>query len=194
MSTAILPREVKVALLPTSVPSKPSARTWLIGPVFDLLFVANLTWPLVAVMAFYAIGWLRAELASACQMVSVSLSSADALSWCTDPFSLFQIYFLATAHRWITLVLVFFDREHFWKQKRKFGGLAVLLTALAFGLVGLAQIWPGMQNPLMILLAVDFIWNSWHFAAQHAGISRIYGRMAHPDMPVRSMNFEKMAI
>jgi hypothetical protein len=33
---------------------------------------------------------------------------------------------------------------------------------------------------LTCLLAVDYVWNAWHFAAQHHGIYRIYGRLAQP--------------
>jgi hypothetical protein len=41
---------------------------------------------------------------------------------------------------------------------------------------------------------LDYIWNAWHFAAQHAGISRIYGRMARPDQSADHAEFEKAAI
>jgi hypothetical protein len=41
---------------------------------------------------------------------------------------------------------------------------------------------------------VDYAWNSWHFAAQHAGIARIYGRLTKPDMDVQAVTFERTAL
>ena len=36
------------------------------------------------------------------------------------------------------------------------------------------------RGALTCLLAVDYVWNAWHFAAQHHGIYRIYGRLGGP--------------
>ena len=43
-------------------------------------------------------------------------------------------------------------------------------------------------------MMLDYIWNAWHFAAQHAGISRIYGRTARSEQTSPHAEFEKMAI
>src|SRR5204863_4658011 len=45
----------------------------------------------------------------------------------------------------------------------------------------------------LVLVAIDYFWNSWHFAAQHAGIARIYGRMARPEEPTRG-RWEKVLL
>ena len=46
----------------------------------------------------------------------------------------------------------------------------------------------------MLLMMLDYIWNAWHFASQHAGISRIYGRITRPEQSLPHGEFEKMAI
>jgi len=43
-------------------------------------------------------------------------------------------------------------------------------------------------------MMVDYAWNAWHFAAQHAGIARIYGRFTRPDMPENHVVFERTAL
>lgn len=171
------------------VPAAPASarpvKTWLVGPWFDLLCVANLAWPLVVLIAL------------------------DMLPQSKQPFSIFLMYFLSTAHRWITVVLVFFDHDHFGSRPWKFGGLAVGLVLLGLGLAGLSTLFPQTKDggaaenllegnaatgSLYLLMMLDYIWNSWHFAAQHAGISRIYGRMTRPEQTIQSMSFEKMSI
>ncbi|MDX2038349.1 MAG: hypothetical protein SFX72_16990 [Isosphaeraceae bacterium] len=82
-----------------------------------------------------------------------------------------QIYFLTLPHRWITLILVATDSD----RRRDLGPV---LPALA---VGLAVIVIGVRlgtGALTCLAFVDYVWNAWHFAAQHQGILRIYGRKA----------------
>jgi hypothetical protein len=169
MSSAIAERPRAIPAAPVTAPG-PAAKTWLVGPWFDLLFVANMLWPLVVLLALG--GWAGAD----------------------QPLSVLQIYFLSTPHRWITLVLVFCDNDRFWRQPAKFGGLALLLIALGLLLVGLADFWPQVAGPLTLLMMLDYIWNAWHFAAQHAGIARIYGRLARPGQSDRALAFERMAI
>jgi hypothetical protein len=84
-----------------------------------------------------------------------------------------QIYFLTTPHRWITLVLVFLDREQFGRRRVAFVAIAVLVTILCLG-VRLST------GALTCLLTIDYIWNGWHFASQHHGIYRIYRRPHAP--------------
>ena len=69
-----------------------TVKTWLVGPWFDLLFLANFAWPVAVLLAL--------------------LRPLDE----SNPLSLFQVYFLSTPHRWITLVLVFCDSDRFWKE------------------------------------------------------------------------------
>ncbi len=94
----------------------------------------------------------------------------------TRVINVWTVYFLATPHRWITLVLCFFDPERFGQHARSFVGIAAACVLLC---VGAYLVWglPGVY----VLLALDFVWNAWHFASQHAGILRIYGRLAHGD-------------
>jgi hypothetical protein len=167
MSTAVLSDAV-VSGPPT--PPARAAKPWLVGPWFDLFFVANLAWPAVALAA---------------------LTGPD---WVLGPLSAVQVYFLSTPHRWITLALVFLDRDRFWKEPAKFGGLAVLLTGLGLALVAVGHVWPRAAHSLVPFMMLDYVWNAWHFAAQHAGISRIYGRTSRPDMPPEAVNFEKTAV
>ncbi len=118
MSTALASQPV-AAFPATSIAAKPT-KTWLVGPWFDLLFLANLAWPVAGLLYF--------------------LRPSDAQG--PDVLSFFQIYFLSTPHRWITLVLVFCDSERFWKEPVKFGGMAIGLVLLGFALVGAAYFSP----------------------------------------------------
>jgi hypothetical protein len=180
MSTALAPQPVAVASFPATSSAAKPVKTWLVGPWFDLLFLANLTWP-VAVLLYF-------------------LRPTEAQG--PDFLNFFQMYFLSTPHRWITLVLVFCDSDRFWKEPAKFGGMAVGLIALGLALVGLAAFFlaPGdltgtnVAGSLVLLMMLDYIWNAWHFAAQHAGISRIYGRTTRPEQSLPHAEFEKTAL
>jgi hypothetical protein len=46
---------------------------------------------------------------------------------------------------------------------------------------------------LTCLLAIDYVWNAWHFASQHHGIYRIYGRLGGP-APAAGLALEKWAM
>ena len=80
-----------------------------------------------------------------------------------------QLYFLTVPHRWLTLVLVATDPERREGRNRLFVGLAVAALAVVAG----AWYFTGA---FWCLLLVDYLWNGWHFASQHAGILRIYAR------------------
>jgi hypothetical protein len=84
-----------------------------------------------------------------------------------------QVYFVTVPHRWITLAVVFLDRERFHERRGTFLGLAALATAVCLG-VRLTT------GTLTCLLAIDYLWNAWHFASQHHGIYRIYTRLSDP--------------
>ena len=135
---------------PTTLPSSHSSppRGWLLGPGFDALFVANILWPLLL-------------------MVAVGSDGFDGRAG----LQFWQIYFVTTPHRWITLFLVFCDRERFQERRGTFLGIAAAVVAGCLGLLL-------TTGSLLCLLAVEYVWNVWHFAAQHHGIYRLYGRLA----------------
>ena len=173
MSTALAPQPAVAIPLPTAAAPAKTVKRWLVGPWFDLFFLANLAWPIAAALYF-----LR------------SPDPADQF----DSLVLFQMYFLSTPHRWITLVLVFCDSDRFWKEPAKFGGIGLGLLVLAAALIAVAGFVPHATSSLTILMMVDYVWNAWHFASQHAGISRIYGRTTRPEQTLPHAEFEKMAI
>jgi hypothetical protein len=129
------------------VASKP-ARGWLLGPVLDSLFIANLAWPLVALFA----------------MVATETAAYQT-------FGYLLAYFIIMPHRWITLPLVFGDRQRL--RQRPLAYLVVLAAVL--GSCALVKL---SMASLALLVAVDYLWNAWHFAGQHGGIYRIYSRVA----------------
>lgn len=137
-------------------------RGWLVGPWFDALLVANVAWPLL----------LLAQVGHGFD------GRAGVQFW--------QVYYVTTPHRWITLVLVFLDRERFQERKGLFLGLAACFAALCVG-VRLTT------GTLTCLLAIDYVWNAWHFAAQHHGIYHIYGRMTEPTRAT-GLTFEKWSM
>lgn len=145
-------------------------RAWLVNPWFDLFLVANILWPLAMLISY------------------------DGNPWLKPPLTFLQMYFLSTAHRWITVLLVFCDPDRFWKEPVRFGGIGILLLALGLTLVGISQFFPHTTDSLSLLMMLDYAWNSWHFAAQHAGISRIYSRVAKTQITPKQVDFERMAI
>jgi len=149
-------------LQPASVSLHPARKPggWLVGPVFDSVFLANLAWPLVLLVQLV---W--------------GFDAQDGLRF-------WQVYFVTTPHRWITLPLVFLDRERFRERPAAFLGVAGAIMAVCLG-VRLST------GALTCLLTIDYLWNGWHFAAQHHGIYRIYGRLADPDR-VAGLRWEKL--
>jgi hypothetical protein len=135
---------------------------WLVGPWFDALLIANVAWPLV----------LLAQ-------GGEGFSGREGVSF-------WQIYFITTPHRWITLALVFLDRERFGERKSIFLAVAAAIAAVVLGV-------RFSTGTLTCLLAIDYAWNAWHFAAQHHGIYRIYGRLSEPDR-TRGLFLEKWSL
>jgi hypothetical protein len=80
-----------------------------------------------------------------------------------------QIYFLTLPHRWITLVLVATDPDRRGGQAIKVGAIAALAAVVVVG----AYLGTGA---FLCLAMVDYVWNAWHFASQHAGVLRMYSR------------------
>ncbi|HEY1376647.1 MAG TPA: hypothetical protein VGF55_07625 [Gemmataceae bacterium] len=131
---------------------------WLVGPAFDLLFVANLGWLLALVPGYVAAdGAVHVEF------------------W--------QVYFLTTPHRWLTLLLVAADPD------RRAGRPRLLLTLAALIAAAVAGVYLATGTFLCLLL-IDYVWNGWHFASQHAGVLRVYALKTGGGRPV----FEKWGL
>jgi hypothetical protein len=135
----------------TSAAPSPPARLagesqWIVSPGFDLLFFANLAW-LLAWLPWYSSGPGTTHL------------------------DYWQLFFITTPHRWITLLLVAADPDRRVDRQRWFGALAVVVFLAVFGV----YLYFGTFKCLVI---ADAVWNGWHFASQHSGITRIYGRKA----------------
>src|SRR5947199_10797305 len=69
-----------------AAPAVPSAPGWLLRPWVDLVFIANLGWPVLAIFAG-------------------TFSTTPAY----HAFGFLLAYFVIMPHRWLTLPLVFFD-------------------------------------------------------------------------------------
>ncbi|HCS54003.1 hypothetical protein [Rubinisphaera sp.] len=149
MATAIASPEVTTAdfqHIDYSTPAREQQKSkYLVGSWFDLIFICNLYWPLILLIDGW--GGLRAH--------------ESLLFW--------QVFFVTTPHRWITLFLVFGDRDKYTQGINKY----LIVTLLIVGSMSL--LWLSVGS-LLCLMAVDYVWNAWHFAAQHHGIYRIYSR------------------
>ena len=73
-----------------------TAQGWLVSPWFDALFVANVAWPLIVLVQF-----------------GEGFNGRPGLQF-------WQVYFVTTPHRWITLFLVFLDGERFTQRRGRF--------------------------------------------------------------------------
>ena len=124
---------------------------WIFNPTLDALLVANICWP---IFTWQIVAFAELPLTKATGFVIA--------------------YFLIMPHRWITLSLVFCDRKRFKENSRPF------LTVAALIILGVALTQLSL-GAITLLLAIDLIWNGWHFGAQHGGIARIYDRMARPE-------------
>jgi hypothetical protein len=128
---------------PCPRPGPDAGGGWVVSPAFDLLFLANVAWPLLF-------------------LPGLACRSETAVDF-------WQVYFLTLPHRWITLLLVSLDPE-----RRAGRGPALAAVAAAFFLL-VVGVWAGTAAFTCLALA-DYVWNAWHFAAQHAGVLRIYTR------------------
>jgi hypothetical protein len=117
---------------------------WMVSPAFDLLFVANLTWLLALLPGYLAASGM-------------------------PHIEFWQLYFLTTPHRWITLLLVAIDPDRRDGRPWLFVSLALVALAVVAGVYLCV-------GGFLCLLLVDYLWNGWHFASQHAGVLRIYSR------------------
>lgn len=115
-----------------------------------MLFVSNVLWPLLLLLQH-----------------DEGFSGRSAVQF-------WQVYFVTTPHRWITIFLVLLDRRRSRGQTATYIGLATIVVSVCVG----TRI---LTGALTCLLTVDYIWNAWHFAAQHHGVYRIYSRMSPGD-------------
>lgn len=143
--------EVRAARPTDPPPTDPSRSPWLLGPWYDALLIANVAWPLLLLLQW-----------------SDGFTGREGVQF-------WQIYFLTTPHRWITLGLVFGDRERFRRHPWLF---VIIAVAIVFACCT-ARVTTGT---LLCLLTVDYIWNAWHFASQHHGVYRIYARRSAGDV------------
>jgi hypothetical protein len=129
----------------------PSPSIWIVSPLFDLALIANLGWLFFLLPGFFP---------------------SDGVSH----VEFWQIYFITTPHRWITLLLVATDPDRRAGRTWSFVAIALITAAV---IVGVHQ-WTGAFTCLAL---VDYVWNAWHFGAQHGGIFRMYARKAGNDWP-----------
>lgn len=130
-------------------PGPNAAGGWLVGPWYDALLLANVAWPLVVLA-----------------QVGEGFAGRSGVQF-------WQLYYVTTPHRWVTLLLVFGDRDRFRRRRVAFAGVAAAVVGACLG------VWL-TTGALTCLLAIDYVWNAWHFAAQHHGVYRAYDRAADP--------------
>ncbi|WP_020475361.1 hypothetical protein [Zavarzinella formosa] len=135
---------------------------WLFSPLIDLVFIANIGWPLLLLVP----------------MSSDFLGQSGITFW--------RLYFITTPHRWITMLILWTDPGRFQERRAAYLAIPLLLGVAVLGVRFSA-------GALTCLLVIDYIWNAWHFAAQHHGIYRIYDRMDDP-APSSRVTIEKWAM
>ncbi len=154
-----------------------SRSRWLLSPSLDLFFIASLYWPLLLVVFSL---WLKTN----------------------QPITFLQVYLISSSHRWITLAMVFFDRDLMTNQRLKMLKFGTYWLLLGLILVGIAIYIPNKHDTyipygrgsLLLLVILDYVWNAWHFGAQHAGIARIYARVNNVRQSLEEIKFERLAL
>ncbi len=145
------PRTSESTASPGGGSATPVLSPWLVSAWFDLPLLANLGWLVFCIPA-----------------VAASTAPMHLQFW--------QVYFLTTPHRWLTLWLVATDPDRRAGRDRLFLGIAVIAALIVVG-TRLAS------GAFMCLALVDFVWNYWHYAAQHGGVLRMYARKAGGGRP-----------
>ena len=126
------------------------SKGWIRSAPYDLLFVANVAWPLLLIPG-------------------LSSSSETAIDF-------WQVYFLTLPHRWLTLFLVAIDPDRRVNIAFPLTAMAILFAAVIGGVyIG--------SNAFLCLGVIDYLWNGWHFASQHAGVLRIYSKKSGGGIP-----------
>ncbi len=129
-------------------------RRWLVSPLFDLLLIANVAWPL---------------------LLLPGLSNGQ-----DTIVDFWQVYFLTLPHRWITIGLVMVDVDRRGQRAGWMITLALLIGALVLTSYW-SHTWG--VSAFVCLGFVDYVWNGWHFGSQHAGVLRIYSRKVGDSVP-----------
>lgn len=80
-----------------------------------------------------------------------------------------QVYFITLPHRWITLTIFLVESDSVKSHGKILG---IMAATIVIGMVTLFT----CTGDFLCLAVVDFAWNSWHFASQHAGIHSIYSQ------------------
>lgn len=144
---------------PSSSAGRTAAHLFLTGPAWDLAFVINAPWVLFAVAHVLFLQGLMPDVDN------------------------FRHYYITLPHRFVTIFLVFLDRDQFARRPRTFVALPIGFTLLflAAGSLGTGVILG--TSAFLCIYTMDIIWNAYHFAAQHAGITRIYSRKAGGGRP-----------
>jgi hypothetical protein len=115
---------------------------WIVSPLYDLLFISNIHWVL-ALLPVYV--------------------SADG-----EPYVQFWMaYFLATPHRWLTLVVAGTDRDRRYGQTWLFVLLAIGFAVLVGGVLWATGDFRHLFLFYTLLLGC-------HFAGQHRFVWRVY--------------------
>jgi hypothetical protein len=152
MAAVQLAPQVATSLSDTATPRR---SPWIVSPWFDLLFIANVLWPLAVLPA------------------SISTDGR--------PFAEFwMVYFIATPHRWMTLILATFDPDRRYGRGWLFIVVAVGFALLCGGALVYGSLLEGAQGKeqFKILFLFYSLFLGWHFASQHAGVLRMYSRKA----------------
>lgn len=118
---------------------------YFFSPLIDLLVVANIGWPILLFI----------------DVIGGAETHESLVFW--------QVFFVTTPHRWVTLAIVACDR-------RRTAGREPLLVSLAASVVVVCAGVSLGTGALLCLGAADHAWNAWHFASQHHGIFRLYER------------------
>jgi hypothetical protein len=115
---------------------------WIVSPWFDILFFSNIYW----VLAFLPI-----------------YASPDG-----EPYIHFWMaYFLATPHRWLTLVVAVSDRD------RRYGQTWLFIVIAAVVAVVIGAVWR-LTGDFRSLFLFYTLLLGWHFAGQHRLVLKIY--------------------
>ncbi len=133
---------------------KPASASWIVGPWFDLLLLANVAWPLLL-------------------LPSVSTDQDTAVDF-------WQVYFLTLPHRWITLFLVAIDSD---RRQSRTGWMIGLSLLFALAIIISYWGFDLGTRAFLCLGFVDYLWNGWHFGSQHSGVLRMYSRKAGVGWP-----------
>jgi hypothetical protein len=148
--------------------TRPAGRHWLFRhPLLDALGIACLFWPLLLL--------------------------ARPFDAAFDVINVFFYMLIVTPHRWITLILVFLDPDQREQRPRTYTGMFLGCVAVCLGAIALGRAFGIGLEAFYVLLVLDYLWNTWHFASQHHGVYRIYGRMSRR-VPMPAERVERYAL